>query len=95
MLRRAHGGYVSNYYDKDCACDQVAFVVTSQWRSHVASVFLVYLVVHKTAMQDKCFGCSCETSGLHSRRLLTHIRSAWHDTVIKSLPEESSGYQIE
>lgn len=46
-------------------------------------------------MQDRCFGCSCDTSVLRYRRLLNksaEVRSAWHDIVLKSLPEESSGY---
>ena len=49
-------------------------------------------------MQDQCFGCSCDISGLRYRRLLhgsSAVRSAWHDIVLQTLPDESSVYQIQ
>ena len=84
------------YYVKYRACAQG---LTRDWfrsHGHVATWLLVTLWWSaKITMQDKCLGCSCETSGFRSRRLLTHVRSAWHDILIESLPEESTGYQID
>ena len=78
------------------------------WRVHMVIGYLARrchvaiqcsgLLCRLFTMQDQCFGCSCDTSGLWYRRLLHRLsafRYAWHDIVLQILPDESSVYQIQ